>query len=74
MTAITEAALKKYWLVGALVAAAAAWATSLYADVNSLKGSVAEMKDEQRDTSNEVRLLREAMIRAGTARDAPKGG
>lgn len=71
MTAITEAAVKKYWVViaisASLVFGGAAWATKIAADVDGLKGAVVEMRQEFKGTAREIRLLREAMIRAGTA-------
>jgi hypothetical protein len=77
MTVITEAAFKKYWVVGAvaatLVAGGAAWATAMHADVEGLKASMAEVLVEQRGTAHQIQLLREAMIRAGTALPVPKG-
>lgn len=73
MTAITEAAIKKYWVVGVAVAATAIWATTIYADVAALKAGMSELRSSSRETASEVRLLREAMIRAGTAFDPPKG-
>ena len=84
MTFISEAAFKKYWAVGAVVAAlvagGAVWATKVWASIERLDAGQASLKLAQDEataaakaTSHEIRLLREAMIRAGTALDAPKG-
>lgn len=75
MGGITEATVKKYGvLVGftaSLTFAAAVWATNINADVNSLKLGLDALRSEQKDTVREIRLLREAMIRAGTAKAEP---
>ncbi len=72
MGGVTEAAVKRYWVVGAVVAAAAVWATNINADVGALKHGLDALRTEQKDTVLEIRRLREAMIRAGTAKADPK--
>ena len=73
MGGITEGTVKKYGVLVAFTAsltfAAAAWATNITADVNALKLGVNALREEQKDTVTEIRRLREAMIRAGTAKD-----
>lgn len=75
MTAVTETALKKYWAVVSLAVTitfgGAVWATKVNADVESMRVSIAELRNELRETSRELRWLRESMIAAGTAKSVP---
>lgn len=77
MTGITEAAFKRYWAVAAVVAVTVAggavWATKVWAGMERLEEKVAEQGIALKDVAAEVRLLRESMVRAGTAVDAPGG-
>lgn len=78
MTGITEAAFKKYWAVAAVVAAVvfggAAWATKVNADIERLAEKADGQEEAMQDVAEQIRLLREALIRAGTALPDPKTG
>lgn len=71
MPPITEDTVKKHWAVAAIVAvlvfSGAWWAATVGADVAILKAAMEKQEQALRDTAYEIRLLREAMIRAGTA-------
>lgn len=89
MPAITEAAFKKYGAIIALtagmVAGGAVWATNVWASIGRLEEGQAAMRLEASEAAaviaeatkqmvSEIRVLREAMIRAGTALPEPRGG
>lgn len=76
MPVITEAAVKKFWAVGvvvaSLVAGGAIWATKVWASIERIDERLGRQESAMGDTAHEVRLLREALIRAGTALPEPK--
>ena len=73
---MSEAQLKKYVAVivatTGVVVGGAVWATKVSGDLDALKAADQKQESAIRDAATEIRLLREAMIRAGTALPEPK--
>lgn len=75
MGGITEAAIKRYWVVITITAAACVgatfWGARVMGSIERLDEKVQSIETSGETTSREIRWLRESMIAAGTARPVP---
>ena len=75
MGGITEAAIRRYWVVMTITAGACVgatlWAAKVSASLDRLDARIVSVEQSGEATSREIRWLRESMIAAGTAKAVP---